>query len=119
MRILVVEDNEFMRRVFREFLEPFDYEIYDAASGQDALALLNAKRPVDLVISDLVMPSMNAWQLYEVLREVQESVSMLIVTSYPMPQTGASLVQQPGIQWMSKPVSIERFGEVVSMMMKR
>jgi CheY-like chemotaxis protein len=114
MHILLIEDNPFLRGVFKEILERFGHQVYAAAHGAEGLALLReSQQAVDLVINDLVMPQMNALELYDALQELQASVRMLVVTNYPMPQTAASLVERPGVRWLNKPVSMEQFDEVL------
>lgn len=113
-RILVVEDNAFAREAFRDILEAFGYEVLDTESGREALALLERKPGrIDLVLSDLVMPQMNALELHEALQAVQADVKMLIVTAYPMPNTGMTLVERAGVSWIKKPVKAPALGETV------
>jgi CheY-like chemotaxis protein len=113
-RILVVEDNAIAREAFRDILEAFNYEVLDTESGREALALLKRKPGrIDLVLSDLVMPQMNALELHEALQAVQANVKMLIVTDYPMPNTGMALVERADVSWIKKPVNAPALGETV------
>lgn len=117
MTILVVEDDAAVRMALKESLEFLGYTVLDAAHGPQALTLLREQEePVDLVISDLVMPHMNALQLYEELLVLQKDVKILIVTGYPMPHTGQSLVERPGVTWTTKPISLERLQRFVETM---
>ncbi|HSM56059.1 MAG TPA: response regulator [Candidatus Sulfomarinibacteraceae bacterium] len=119
MSILLVEDDGALRGAFKDSLEYLGYKVIDAAHGPQALALLRERpEPIDLVISDLVMPYMNALQLYEELQALQTGVRMLIVTGYPMPQAGQTLAEQPGVRWTTKPIRLERLQAFVEMMIK-
>lgn len=114
VRILLVEDNDIMRQAFREALELHGYDVYEARSGREALTLIDGQTECfDMVISDLVMPHMNALELYEALEEVQGGVRMLIITGYPMPSTGQTLAARPGVSWVRKPVRFEQLGTIV------
>ena len=114
MRILLVEDNDIMRQAIREALALHDFEVDEVRDGRDALsAVREQKGQFNLIISDLVMPHMNALELYEGLEQLERDVRMLIVTGYPMPQSGKSLVERPGVTWMQRPVHFEKLGTIV------
>jgi two-component system cell cycle response regulator DivK len=58
-RILVVEDQPDSRRIIRDMLAPTDYEIIEAANGEEALAAIAKQRP-DLILMDIQLPIMDA-----------------------------------------------------------
>jgi two-component system, OmpR family, alkaline phosphatase synthesis response regulator PhoP len=60
-RVLVVDDEEFVRLLVAQILGRAGYELDFAADGEAALARVEAWRP-DLVILDLMMPGMNGWE---------------------------------------------------------
>lgn len=64
--ILIVEDDDDVREIYRSFLEP-RFIVLDAPDGRAALEILRA-RPVDLVISDVHMPVMNGVELIRAIR---------------------------------------------------
>src|SRR5690606_25005345 len=66
-RVLVVDDVAINRNVLRELLAPIGFEITEAASGADALAIVPQIQP-DLVLLDLRMPGMDGFELARRLR---------------------------------------------------
>ena len=60
-RVLVVDDDESIRQIVRLCLGDEGYEVFEAANGLDALALLPDCRP-DLILLDLRMPVMDGWE---------------------------------------------------------
>src|SRR5215212_9574287 len=66
-KILVVDDDEHIRRLVTTFLRGAGFELYEAADGVAALALLRATG-VDLVVLDVMMPQMDGWELCRQLR---------------------------------------------------
>jgi len=66
-KILVVDDDEHIRRLVATFLRGAGFELYEAADGVAALALLRATG-VDLVVLDVMMPQMDGWELCRQLR---------------------------------------------------
>ena len=54
-RILVIDDEETIRDIFRQMLEMEGFEVAEAPDGREGM-MLQRKRPADLVITDLIMP---------------------------------------------------------------
>jgi CheY-like chemotaxis protein len=82
--ILVVDDEEPVRRVLVLTLRGEGYEVLEAPNGDEALAVA-AKHaaPIDLVVSDVVMPRMGGSKLLETLRRWYPGLRFLLVSGYP------------------------------------
>jgi PAS domain S-box-containing protein/putative nucleotidyltransferase with HDIG domain len=72
MKVLVVDDSEDNLNIFSTILERKGYEVTTASNGQDALDILS-KTPVDLILSDILMPVMDGFSL---LRECRSSARL-------------------------------------------
>jgi len=68
LRVLVVDDEASIRKFLRASLAAHDYQVYEAATGQDALAAVLAHRP-DLIILDLGLPDIEGIEVTRQLRE--------------------------------------------------
>ena len=79
-RILVVEDDAELRGLFRRVLEKNGYEALEAADGQQALDVLD-ENYIDLIISDIMMPVMDGYELVRSLREAEISIPVLMITA--------------------------------------
>ncbi|MBQ7455524.1 MAG: response regulator transcription factor [Clostridia bacterium] len=79
-RILVVEDDRELRTLFARVLQRSGYEALEAANGQEALDLLD-KNYIDLIISDIMMPVMDGYELVASLREAGISIPVLMITA--------------------------------------
>lgn len=79
--ILIVEDHDDMREYIRQQI-PNEYEVLEAGSGLEALQLLK-KHSIDLIISDIMMPHMDGFQLLETLRSKQatKDISVIMITA--------------------------------------
>ena len=82
-RVLVVEDEELVRGFVRRALEGAGYEILLAEDGQDALDVMGASdAPVDLVLTDVVMPRLNGTELAERIAGLAPGVPVLFMSGY-------------------------------------
>ncbi len=70
-RILIVDDDPHIRQLARVFLRDEGFDIYEAADGVEALAVLETVT-VDMVILDIMMPNMDGWELCRQLRAVYD-----------------------------------------------
>jgi two-component system, cell cycle response regulator DivK len=84
-RILVVEDQEDARRIVRDLLAASEYELVEATTGEEGLALAERERP-DLILMDIQLPGMDG---YEVTRRIKANpalshIPIIAVTSYAL-----------------------------------
>jgi CheY-like chemotaxis protein len=77
-RILVVEDTELLRRMYRDRLVQDGYEVADAADGIAALALIRDQH-FDLILLDLIMPRMGGIQVLEAVKQDPRTQSVPVV----------------------------------------
>lgn len=74
--ILLVEDDEGIRRFIRKVLEREGYNIVEAGNGKDALACIEAQ-PFDVVISDVFMPEMDGLEAIKAIREILPTAKLV------------------------------------------
>ncbi|HCC46792.1 MAG TPA: hybrid sensor histidine kinase/response regulator [Elusimicrobia bacterium] len=106
--VLLVEDDQALRRLGERLLRDNGYAVLAAASGQDALqALERHGRPVDLLMTDLVMPGMNGRELaFEVARR-QLAGRTLYMSGYTDEVITKHGVLEPGLAFIYKPYTVE------------
>jgi PAS domain S-box-containing protein len=81
--ILLVEDDEMFRGLLTEVLARLGYRVLPAASPADALAVLERNRgPLDLLVTDLVMPGKSGYQLSRELRERHPGLKVILMSGY-------------------------------------
>ncbi|OEF96553.1 response regulator transcription factor [Desulfuribacillus alkaliarsenatis] len=79
-QILVVEDNQNLALLMKARLEQAGYRVLQALDGQEALDILDEQH-VDLIISDIMMPLMDGFELIESLREANYTLPILVITA--------------------------------------
>ena len=78
-RILVIDDEETIRDIFRQMLEMEGFEVAEAPDGREGM-MLQRKRPADLVITDLIMPDKEGLETIKELREEFPQVKIIAVS---------------------------------------
>ena len=79
-KILVVEDNKNLRKLMTTYLKRNSYETLEAEDGVQALEVMD-KNHVDLIVSDVMMPNMDGYELTRELREAKFMIPILMVTA--------------------------------------
>ena len=113
-RVLVVEDDAFVRSHAISSLEGIGYRVIVARDGPEAIALLRAGAEIDLLFTDLVMPGgMNGWEVATVARQLNPKLKVLFTSGYPL-ETLTSRGQGSGqAQILSKPYRIAELAKRV------
>jgi signal transduction histidine kinase len=106
-RILLVEDEEGLLTIGRRVLERHGYRVLTASDGQAALALLRAERePIDLLVTDVVMPRMGGPQLYEALCRERRAPRVLFTSGYAARDIRDTGALDPDLPFLNKPWTI-------------
>ncbi len=114
--ILLVEDHPALRTAGREVLERLGYRVLEAADGREALEVYAAE-PVDLVLTDVVMPGMGGAALVEALRQQNPDVKVVAITGYGEDQEVKYIRQAGVLEVVRKPFEVEHLAEVIRRML--
>jgi two-component system, cell cycle sensor histidine kinase and response regulator CckA len=93
--VLVVDDQDVVRDVIRLTLEGAGYTVLDAASPNDALALVRDNGPIDLLVTDVVMPEMDAFELADRVVSEIPGVRVLYTSGYTDAAAEGPFIQKP------------------------
>jgi PAS domain S-box-containing protein len=102
--ILVVEDEEAVRSLVREILQANGYQILEASSGEEALAVLKQNtKPIQLLLTDVIMPTMSGKELAESLKSLHREMRVLYMSGYTdnaiihhgVLDSGTAFIQKP------------------------
>ncbi|VFQ43213.1 PAS domain S-box protein [Desulfoluna butyratoxydans] len=106
--VLVAEDNEVVRNMTVSVLTRLGYRVFDAAGGEEALAVLkNHEGAVDLLLTDVVMPGMNGRELYTRVSQLYSGIRVLYMSGYSDDVIAHHGVLEEGIHFIQKPFTIE------------
>jgi PAS domain S-box-containing protein len=101
--ILVVEDEEPLRRAAQRVLERFGYRVLLAPDGEEGLQVYHDNQDVGLVITDVMMPKMNGSQLHRAVREGNTASKFLFISGYNAEELKKTVNMDPTVPFMQKP----------------
>ncbi len=106
--MLVVEDEDRVRNYSVEALAELGYTVFSAASGLEALKLLEGPQPVTLLFTDIVMPEMTGRQPCRARARAQAGPQGALHTGYTRNAAVHNGVLEPGTNALAKPFTIEQ-----------
>lgn len=102
--ILVVDDERSIRFTVGIFLEEDGHEVHTAEEAASALTIL-AERPVDVVLTDIILPGMSGIDLLQKIREMLPEVGVIVMTGEPTLDTAAEALRLGAIDYLQKPIA--------------
>jgi two-component system cell cycle sensor histidine kinase/response regulator CckA len=112
--ILLADDELVLRQIFTEFLEELGCTVLPAADGFAAVELFRAYRTtIDLVISDLGMPTMNGEEMFEELKKIDPHVKVIISSGYLDRSIRSQLLKNGIMEIIDKPYKFDEIGDVL------
>jgi DNA-binding NtrC family response regulator len=109
-RVLIVEDEEKLRRVVQLQLQSAGFDVDQAGSAEDALR--SADR-ADLVITDLKLPGMDGLQLISSLRSQNSRTPVIVITAFGSVETAVEAMKSGATDFVTKPFSLDHLLTVV------
>lgn len=79
-QVLVVDDQDAIRKLERRILEGQGYEVHEASGGAEAIEFLASGRPLDLLIADLDMPEIRGEEMVRRIRSTRPGIKVLFVS---------------------------------------
>ena len=116
--ILVVEDDKNLRKLIVTYLKRGHYNTYEAVNGVEALDVLD-KNYIDLIVSDLMMPEMDGFELIKELRTSKYKIPILIVTAKSDIQDKKQGFLLGADDYMVKPINMEEMLLRVQVLLRR
>ena len=121
-RILVVDDDEDVRRSVRLTLTKAGYEVVDAENGEKGIQLMRSgDNPlmVDAILCDIHMPKVSGVEAIAFFRQQCPSVPVIVMTARPEISGATDLMRQGVVDYLVKPVRPDQLTEAVSKYARR
>jgi two-component system, cell cycle sensor histidine kinase and response regulator CckA len=102
--ILLVEDDQTIRVAAQQLLSKVGYHVVTAVDGQHGLDAYHAHRAeLQLVITDVVMPKLSGFELYESIRGEARALPVLFTSGFPAPNFRKTVGKDPRVAFVTKP----------------
>lgn len=112
--ILLVEDNPDLLESTKSTLRLLDYQILSAMNGNDALEVYFAnENQINLVMTDVVMPQMDGFQLVRALRKHDSKLKILLMSGFPLDTEMYGEIKDGKASWLQKPADISQLATVL------
>jgi PAS domain S-box-containing protein len=118
--ILVVEDEDAVRKLICEALNLLGYTALDASCPRDAISLCSGDAaPIDLLLTDVILPEMDGRTLYETISATLPAIKVLFVSGYTDDFIVHHGVLDEGVHFMQKPFNVETLAQKVREALER
>jgi len=103
--ILIIDDDDQLRKSFHKLLTEEGYKVENAASGESGLEKLKQSLP-DLVILDIRLPGMNGLETFRAIHDIESKLPVIIMTAYGTTETAIEATKMGAFDYILKPFDI-------------
>lgn len=120
LTILVVDDEDRMRKLIKDFLAKKEYEILEAEDGEQALSVYKEnKNKISLILLDVMMPKLDGWSVLRQIRQSDEMLPIVMLTARAEEQDELFGFELGATEYISKPFSPKILVARVEAILKR
>lgn len=114
-KILVVDDEEEVRKTIRLQLKDTGLEVVEAEDGKKAIEVLDAENVtlVDAILCDVRMPNVNGVEAIAYFRREYPHIPVIVLTGYPDVKLAVEFMKEGVVEYLVKPVEKEKLVETV------
>jgi DNA-binding response OmpR family regulator len=112
-RLLVVDDEVFVRELLAEYFTKLNYQVRTAGSASEALQLVE-KESFQVALVDLRMPDAGGIDVLRAIKETSEDISVIIMTGYPTVDSAVGAIRSGAYDYIVKPFRLKELHEVVA-----
>ncbi|RPJ11518.1 MAG: response regulator, partial [Desulfobacteraceae bacterium] len=118
--LLLVDDEEDILKIGTEMLTNLGYKVMPVRSGTEAVKLFNEKKDeIHLVILDMVMPGLNGSETFDLLKNIQPDIKVLLSSGYSLSQEASQILENGRNSFIQKPFDINRLSSKIRELLDR
>jgi putative nucleotidyltransferase with HDIG domain len=110
--ILIVDDEQSVRTLCREFLESFDYHVVEAENGTEALRKMS-EQSFSLILSDILMPDINGLELTSIIRSKYPDTLVILISGYGTIDLAKDAILRGAFDFVTKPFKMDELRNMV------
>jgi DNA-binding response OmpR family regulator len=112
VRIMIIEDDEEMRSLLKDFFEEEGFETDSAGNGADALRKLS-KDHFDLVITDIRMPGLTGLDILPRIRRLKPETPIIVMTGYGSDDVRRRSLERGATAYLEKPIPLSKLRTLI------
>ena len=116
-KILIVDDDENIRKTMRTILEDEGYTVDEATNGNEAIELTK-QTAYNIALLDIRLPDMEGIELLELLKDPVPKTRKIMITGYPSMQNAITALNKKADAYLIKPVDIQKLLNIVKEQLK-
>lgn len=105
-KILVIDDDQSIRKTLTNYLKKQDYEVLSADNGISGIEIAKNELP-DLVITDIRMPGADGFEVLKNVKEIDSHIHVIIITAFDDMHSTVKAMQQGAYDYIEKPLEID------------
>ncbi len=106
-KILVIDDEATVRKLFTKLLSKEEYKVFTASNGKKGIEITKEKKP-DLIILDLKMAEMGGIETLKRIKKFNKRVIIIVLTAYGTMETASEVMKLGAYDFISKPFDVAR-----------
>ena len=112
--VLIVDDQDMILTVAGDMLKALGYKVFTAQGGKEALAIYNEnKKSIDVVILDMIMPSMSGGETFDKLKAINPDVRVILSSGYSINGQATEIMQRGCNGFIQKPFNIKELSQKI------
>jgi YesN/AraC family two-component response regulator len=115
--ILIVDDEKLICMTLERMLSP-DYAIYKASNGQEGLDIIRGNGNIDIVLSDIIMPVMDGFEMIETVRSENPDIIIIAMTAIHSGKNVTKVMEKGADAYLLKPFDINQLEKTIKKLLK-
>jgi DNA-binding response OmpR family regulator len=111
-RILIIEDDNEMRSLLKDFIEEEGYAVDSVENGLEALKKL-VSQPFDLIITDIRMPGLTGLDILPRLKKSQPDVSIIVISAFGDERASHRAFERGATAYVEKPIDLQKLKTLI------
>ncbi len=117
--LLLIDDEEVIREIGSEMFESMGFSCITAKNGEEGIELYQElKANIRLVVLDIELPGISGEKVYEMLKEINPDIKILLVSGYGKDYLEAFFFKQKLVHFVSKPFQLSKLSQTIDRLMQ-